>query len=753
MNGKMKNLKLVALLSTLTIAFAGLGFAKVMPLNGNVADGNSIVAMAATQNVATVNGVGYATLQEAIDNAQDGATVVFAADVTENVTITQKANVDIVIDGNNKNFTGVMTVFGNGRHNGAETLTIKNINFYAAAGKDSCILSPDKKVYNLYSYSHNVMVEDCQFYGVASDPYKAAAIRHNDGGDINWTIRNCLVDENMHSMLQVNNVEGALVVENCIVKSKNGFNLNSCTNVSISDCDVDVKGYAVRAGVKSGGNADASKTIVLKNNELKSECNDGDAVVMFRGASSSNTSLEMTENVVSGETHISGTTNEITVSANDNYWDGKSVPVVNGTKVEVDSYYTDENLTAVATGAARIGGTLYKTLQEAINNAQDGDMIVFAADVTENVTITQKENVNIVIHGNGNSFTGVMTVFGSHRPDGAEKLTIRNVDFYAVKGANSCIVSPSNNSYAHNVTVEGCKFYGVASDPYKAAAIRHQTGGDKNWTIKNCLIDENMHSLLQTKNVAGKLVIEGCTVNSKNGISLSCSTDVEISNCNINVKGYCVRAGEPAGGNPTEEKTLVLNNNKLKSEGDGGDAVVILRATMSNTSLEMSRNAVSGIGITHISGTTDEMTISANGNYWGGMSAPVVEGVEVSVDTYYADEKLHTLVNPNEIPDDNDDNNDNDNSDMYAGLDELIGIIGGLVGANGVVGSQDNVSTQNNVRTQTDDGIGAAGVIAIVLGSLAALIAIAAGVLWILEKKGIFKVTKFIEKIKNSLKK
>ena len=345
MNGKIRNFKLAALLGAITMAFAGFGVANVATTGGFVA-GNSIVA-AAAQNVATVNGTDYATLQEAIDAAQDGDTIVLVADVTEDVLITQKADVDLVIDGNDKSFTGVMTVFGDARHAGAETLTIKNINFYAVADKDSCIVSPDRTVYNRYSYSHNVTVDSCNFYGNVATPHEAAAVRHEDGGDKNWTIINCTVDENMHSMLQVQNVNGKLVVDGCTVNSKNGLNLNSCTNVEITNCDMNVNGYAVRAGVKTGGDLAATKTFVLENNVLKSECNDGDAVVMFR-ASSTNTILDMSKNVVSGTTHINSATADIEVAVNGNYWDGEEAPVVvvggNEVEVEVDSYYADETL-------------------------------------------------------------------------------------------------------------------------------------------------------------------------------------------------------------------------------------------------------------------------------------------------------------------------------------------------------------------------------------------------------------------------
>ena len=64
--------------------------------------------------------------------------------------------------------------------------------------------------------------------------------------------------------------------------------------------------------------------------------------------------------------------------------------------------------------AATIGGTQYATLQEAIRAAQDGDTVVLAKDVTENINI----NKSITLDLNGNTLTGlgddsVVTITGS----------------------------------------------------------------------------------------------------------------------------------------------------------------------------------------------------------------------------------------------------------------------------------------------------------------------------------------------------
>lgn len=264
--------------------------------------------------IATVNVANATDLQTALDNAAQGGqtVIVLSDDITGDVKVTQKSGVDILINGNNKKFTGILTTYGNGRQAGTEALTIKNVNFVAANGADACILSPDRSVNNSYSYAHNVTVANCTF----TDPdgtVNCAAVRHNDGGDEYWTIRKCNIDNTMHSIIQTNNVNGKLTIDKCEVYSKNGANLNSCTNVDITGCTFDVKGYAVRFGVATGGNYGVAKTYSIANSTLKSSLDDpNDAVIMFR-ASARDAKLTLTNTTVTGTTQVSGNTSETTI--------------------------------------------------------------------------------------------------------------------------------------------------------------------------------------------------------------------------------------------------------------------------------------------------------------------------------------------------------------------------------------------------------------------------------------------------------
>lgn len=286
---------------------AGAGVINVMGGTFNNVEINDEFAGVITANTAS-------ELQNILNNAEEDVTVFFGADITGDVVITQKEGIDVTVFGNGKKFNGVMTVFGNGRQNGSETLTIKEINFVAKNGANACILSPDRAVNNKYSYAHNVTVENCTFTD-EDGTVNCAAIRHQDGGDKNWTVKGCTVLSGMHSILQVNNVEGSLAIEDCKVYSKNGANLNSTTKVAMNECEFDVTGYAVRFGVNTGGNPGTPKAFAINNSTLKSANGDGDAVIIFR-ASAVDATLTLTNTTLVGNPEISGATSATTIVRN-----------------------------------------------------------------------------------------------------------------------------------------------------------------------------------------------------------------------------------------------------------------------------------------------------------------------------------------------------------------------------------------------------------------------------------------------------
>ena len=248
-----------------------------------------------------------AELQEALDNAVDGDVIMFINDITGNVTATAKENVAVTIDGNDKTLNGTITVDGKTATIRTSAVTIKNVKFIAdTVATEACVNMGVSGNTNT-RYICNLTVEDCYF----NVPGKVA-VKSYDNGDKNLKITGCTVAAGMHSLLQVNNVAEGLLVENCKVYSKNGINTVQSEEVTISGCEIDVLGYAVRFGASSGGTGFA-ETYKIENCTLKSACEEaGDAVIILRGTAD-NSTLTITNTTIVGTPDITNTATNATV--------------------------------------------------------------------------------------------------------------------------------------------------------------------------------------------------------------------------------------------------------------------------------------------------------------------------------------------------------------------------------------------------------------------------------------------------------
>ena len=360
---------------------------------------------------AKIDNVFYHKLQEAIDAAVNDDVITFVNDVTENVTVAQTPDVKFTIDGAQKAMTGVITIDGKSMAYETAGVTIQNVKFDATnIATDACIRLGDGT--SATRYTNNVTVKDCSFTGGNKEK---AAIKSYAGGDKNLTVTGCTVDETMHSLIQAQNITG-VVVDKCIVKSKNGINLNSSSNVEITNSTIEVSGYAVRAGVSGGSSGD----ITLTNNTLKTDNSEGDAVIVIRGTAAEQINLSMSQNVVSGTTHISGTTAKTQVSADANYWDGKAYPTVSGTEVKVNNYYSDAEKTTLVKN--HFGGSIVGFVSEngiwgdAWGNAFES-YVVKVLDANGNVMGTTTLNdVDNIIDGTVNVTWGINFVGDSNDP-------------------------------------------------------------------------------------------------------------------------------------------------------------------------------------------------------------------------------------------------------------------------------------------------------------------------------------------------
>ena len=230
-------------------------------------------------------------------------------------------------------------------------------------------------------------------------------------------------------------------------------------------------------------------------------------------------------------------------------------------------------------------------LQATLDAATSDVYVVLAADIAGDVVVTLKPNVNIVIEGAEKNYEGVITVDGKSATYTTAGLTIKDLTFNAEAiSADACIRLGDGTSatrYTCNVTVEGCTFAVPG-----AVGVKSYTGGDKNLTVKGCTATAAAHSLLQAKGIDGVLV-EGCTINSKNGMNFNNSTNVTVNKCNADVRGYAARFGEGSAANGASE-VYAISNSTLKSACEDGDAVIILRGTADKSTLTITNTTLVG---------------------------------------------------------------------------------------------------------------------------------------------------------------
>lgn len=569
------------------------------------------------QNVAEINGTGYATLQAAVDDAYANktgdVTIELTSDITAYTVIKQKADLNLTIDGDNKNYTiyGQIFIDGMGRSNGTETLTITGVKF-EGDGTGTGFYSGNNAVFvsipglkksgapyyrNANNYAHNVTVSNCIFTSTSTSKNIVGLKIENGGGvGYNTTLTN-VVGDNLHSLAQVNSTDGGGAFTNCTATNTKSF-INFAQGqgtkpIVISGCtfsSTETESYAVRMKSNSGLN------IVLSDNNFTA-----DNVIWL------------------GENDApSGTINVESGNYNGNIYNGMSasgtgkIVITGGTfsesKAVVDSW-CPYGYSAVANDpssgyctvrkleVAKIGTTIYPSLQDALDSARanmTGDVTIELLKNIEGYSvIRQKAGLNLTIEGNNDTITGQIYIDGDGRATGTETLTIQNVTFYGdqtnfYSSTNEFVLvdktsnqpSPYNRSgynYAHNVTFSNCDFTSTSSS-MNVVAFKANSGAGNYNTVMNNVTGDNLHSLAQMTGTTGSS-FDNCEItNSESFINVNGGTgDHNISNCTFTsagTGGYAVRelsnsSAEINLSNNTFTASSVLQLGK----NNGGDAL------------------------------------------------------------------------------------------------------------------------------------------------------------------------------------
>ncbi|MDO4740738.1 MAG: right-handed parallel beta-helix repeat-containing protein, partial [Eubacteriales bacterium] len=338
-------------------------------------------------NVAKIDGTEYATLKEAIDACKapsegDEANYIITLlkNCAEDVTIKQQDGVHITIDGVNKTKTYSGTINIEGNHDGSRdktgSLTIQNVNFSTTSGDKTFYFIVSHKGTPNY-YAHNVTITNCDFEATDSAAKTASAMCFNQPFGV--TITNCKVT-NMNVPFWCSGGRNTvsitgLTVENC----KEGINVGTAPDVTISNCTIDAELYGVRADA----------TIAHQINVKVDECTIDAAIpVTVRDATAN---FELT--VEGGTLNSTNGGPQVNIIGNRDY----ANPTLPSGGFTLD---IDEGIT-VSGCVAKIGDTHYPTLEDALEAAGTTTAtITLVNDVSEKgLEITAGSTVTIALNG------------------------------------------------------------------------------------------------------------------------------------------------------------------------------------------------------------------------------------------------------------------------------------------------------------------------------------------------------------------
>ena len=458
----------------------------VIDTNNTIGEGIKIAVMVANRE----------QLQAALNAAKAGETLIcLCADIEGNVTIEQKPDVKVTVDGCDYNYVGEITVDGKSQAYATAAFTVKNVNFTLATGDVAINLGVSGN--SNTRYASNVTVENCTFTGTDKT---AAAIKTYTGGGKNLTVANCKAT-GLHSLTQLHNIEGVAISGCEVVGGKNGIALGHSQDVTISETEVACVGYGVRA--------DGTKENVVSL--TITDCN-FDAYIPV-------TVREMTEDacvfkltLTGNNTLTKGGDYHIAVCSNE-YEEGKTPVAPKGT-IELNgtaglSVYT--KIVAVA----KVGDTEYVNIDEAIEKWVNGsNTLTLLANVTLSdvvkikstehhilnlgtYTLTASEGKNafeIIACGTGDAEQYAITINADGTNPGGINAGSKAIVYYdyskgTAAGANDRpiikinggVFNASTASLIWGTTVAGIHFKGGSAA--RQAATLNITGGEFNCSI------------------------------------------------------------------------------------------------------------------------------------------------------------------------------------------------------------------------------------------------------------------------------
>ena len=415
--------KLLSVLLTLCLAFSLLPTAAL-------ADGEGTQ----TNDVAQIGETKYATLQEAVNAANDN-TVKLLENVTEDINIPTGINVTLDLNGHKiTNVSGhTITVEKGGKLNISDSVGTGVVD-NTSHGKGAIVNSGEVTL-NGGTFKRSAENGTYSPYGNCGNSW--------------YTIAN-------YGTMEINT---GVTVENAGGYSSMIRNGGEAT----ADCNLTIRGGNFTGGINTvkndlfgvltinGGNfSNTAQYVIMNWNKAEITAGtfqtlDTASAVLFTSAFGSNANYVGELTISGGEFKHASDTQEMIV---DHYNESnKGNAVVTGGKFDADiSKYIPTDYVQSADGTveklgetnavAKVGGTYYKTLADAVAAAQDGDTITLLKDAELTSTLNLAKNITI---------------------DGQGKYTIKAANSFTVGSDNKtyCVLYVSGEVTLKDVTVNG----------------------------------------------------------------------------------------------------------------------------------------------------------------------------------------------------------------------------------------------------------------------------------------------------------
>ena len=453
-----------------------------------------------------------ANLQHQASNNPGNVEIILTSDIKDDITIEQKEGQNVIIDGNNHKYDGTITIDGNSRSNGAETLVIKNVQFETEA--ESLNFVEMNSAESEVRYAHNVTIQDCKFKGGSN----VVGAKFRQCYNIAFT--NCEVISG-HSLAQLYGCTG-VTVDGVKVNAKRGISLGTSLNCTIKNSEFNVEKYGVRA--------DAEVATELNIENVKIAAN---LPVVAREYKTPSYVINF-----SGENTLTAPGYQVVLTTGDD--EAIFVAPEEYTLTGADAF-------CVFPRAHHAHAYNLADLQHYIDNAVEGEnTIKLAADIEGNVTVVQKQGVKITIDGMNHidgkhNFNGSIKVHSNSNYYADAALTVKNVNFETSAASVNVIEALENGSqrYSQNITVDNCTFTATGEAVNTSVAV--QVKATRGVTVTGCTAT-NMHSLIQAQSCdTGDVKVINCTVDGKNGVAFKQVKSATVEDTKITAIEYGIR--------------------------------------------------------------------------------------------------------------------------------------------------------------------------------------------------------------------